>query len=104
MTETYLIFGVSINARLQNAPEVQRVFSEFGCHIRSRIGLHRIYDGSCSPNGLILLEMWGDENACREMKRRLEAFDGVEVQEMRFEHPLETCKTTGICPRAGSRA
>jgi len=99
-TERYLVYGVYIGSRMQNAPEVQRVFSEYGCFIRSRIGLHRIYDGTCSPNGLILLEMWGDERMCAEMKAKLEAFEDVEIQEMRFEHPLETCKTTGVCPRA----
>lgn len=83
----HLIYGVHITERLRHVPTVQNLFSEYGCYIKMRLGLHDVDDRSCSPNGLILLEMYGDETKCRELFDKLNAVEGVEVKEMIFEHP-----------------
>ncbi|NLH18090.1 MAG: hypothetical protein GX455_16055, partial [Phycisphaerae bacterium] len=41
----------------------------------------------CSPNGLLLLEMVGDEKTCMELADKLAVIEGVEVQKMIFDHP-----------------
>ena len=84
--ERHLIFGVHIQRRRQLVPEIQALLTEYGCNIRSRIGLHQVDDNSCSHQGLILLEMFGDQNVCDELKQRLSGLSGVEVQTMVFEH------------------
>jgi hypothetical protein len=83
----HLILGVHITNRVKRAPEVQKVLTEFGCSIKTRLGLHEASATACSPNGLILLEMVGDDKASNRMARKLKAIEGVEVRKMLFAHP-----------------
>jgi hypothetical protein len=83
----HLIFGVHITNRVKRVPEVQKVLTEFGCSIKTRLGLHEAGASVCSPNGLILLEMVGDDKASNRMARKLKAIEGIEVQKMVFAHP-----------------
>jgi hypothetical protein len=82
----HIIFGVHIDDRVREVPDVQRIFTEYGCNIRTRIGLHHVDEKFCSPRGLILLEMFGDEATCHELAAKLNGLEGVEVQKMVFEH------------------
>ena len=83
----HLIFGVHITNRVKRVPDVQKVLTEFGCSIKTRLGLHEASASVCSPNGLILLEMVGDDKASNQMARKLRAIEGIEVQKMIFAHP-----------------
>lgn len=85
--EKHIILGVHITDRIREASEVQKVFTEFGCNIKTRLGLHHVTDDVCSPRGLILLELHGDEAVARAMSDRLSAVEGVQVQTMVFDHP-----------------
>ena len=82
----HIILGVHITDRAIHVPKVQDLFTEYGCSIRTRLGLHEASDRSCSPNGLILLEMAGPEGPVEELIRKLKAIEGVDVQKMVFEH------------------
>jgi len=82
----HIILGVHITGRVQHVPRVQDLFTEYGCSIKTRLGLHEASDNVCSPNGLILLEMAGAETPIFELAHKLEAIEGVEVQRMIFEH------------------
>lgn len=84
--EKHFIMGVHITNRVKRAEEVQKLFTEYGCQIRTRLGLHVADDKICSPNGLILLEMAGDEAKCHELADRLSKMEGIEVQKMIFAH------------------
>jgi hypothetical protein len=86
MEQPHLIFGVHITNRATQVPSVQHLLTEYGCNIKTRIGLHHVDDQVCSPRGLILLEMFGKMATCRELKTKLTALEGVEVQELLFEH------------------
>ena len=86
MEEPHVIYGVHVTNRAAQIPSVQGLLSEYGCNIKTRIGLHHIDENVCSPRGLILLEMFGDPATCRELKTKLASLEGVEVQEMVFEH------------------
>jgi len=86
MTERHLIFGVHVQNRFHGVPSVQKLLTEYGCNIKTRIGLHQVSENLCSHQGLILLEMFGDEATCRELADKLSALEGVEVQKMVFEH------------------
>jgi hypothetical protein len=85
--EKHIILGVHVTDRLKRAAEVQRLFTEYGCNIKTRLGLHEIGAGSCAPSGLVLLEMYGEEAHCLSLGAKLDAIDGVEVQKMVFCHP-----------------
>jgi hypothetical protein len=85
--DKHFILGVHITNRMQKAGEVQKIFSEYGCNIRTRLGLHEASDQVCSPAGVILLELVGEEATCEELAVRVAEIPGVEVKRMLFEHP-----------------
>ena len=87
MLKRHLIYGVHITNRVKHVPTVQNILTQYGCNVKTRLGLHEASDNECSPNGLILLEMVGDDKVCAEMAAKLRAVDGIEVQEMVFGHP-----------------
>ena len=87
MRDKHIIFGIHINDRVREVPDVQKIFTEFGCNIKTRIGLHHVDDKLCSPRGLILLEMFGDRSpGATNWPDKLSTIEGVEVQKMIFEH------------------
>ena len=86
MEEPHVIYGVHVTDRASQVPNVQKLLTEYGCNIKTRLGLHRVDEKVCSPRGLILLEMFGEIAICRELKTKLANMEGVEVQEMIFEH------------------
>jgi len=86
MEEPHLIFGIHVTNRATQAGRIQELLTEYGCNIKTRIGLHHVTANACSPRGLILLEMYGDVATCRGLATRLSALEGVEVKEMFFEH------------------
>jgi hypothetical protein len=75
-----------VSDRLKNAVDVQKVFTEYGCNIKTRIGLHDVDERSCSPSGVVLIEFFGSEDEATAMVARLDAVEGVGVQQMVFRH------------------
>jgi hypothetical protein len=82
----HVILGVHITDRALHVRDAQDLFTEYGCHIKTRLGLHETSDKFCSPNGLILLEMAGPDGPVDELMAKLGAIQGIEVQRMVFEH------------------
>lgn len=79
------VLGVMVTNRVENASQVQKVLTECGCNIKTRIGLHEVDDNVCSPAGLILLELFGDDKAYDEVEGKLKAIKDLQVQKMVFE-------------------
>ena len=86
MTADHVILGVHITDRVHRAAEVQKVFTEHGCNIKTRLGLHEVTDQTCSTGGIVLLELVGEPATLAAMKAKLEAIPGVDVQQMVFAH------------------
>ncbi|HZL64448.1 MAG TPA: hypothetical protein VFD50_05840 [Thermoleophilia bacterium] len=86
MNDHHIILGIHVSDRLKNAVDVQKVFTEYGCNIKTRIGLHDVDERSCSPSGVVLIEFFGSEDEAAAMMARLNAVDGVGVQKMVFHH------------------
>jgi hypothetical protein len=86
MSEKHLILGVHLSDRIKEAVEVQRLFTEFGCDIKTRVGLHDADGRVCGPGGVIILELVGGEESCDKLATRLADIDGVEVQKLIFDH------------------
>ncbi len=82
----HVILGVHVTDRAHHVPGVQAVLTEHAAAIRTRLGLHDAHGGFCSPNGLIVLELIGDESTTHKIIDQLGAIDGVEVRQMVFEH------------------
>ena len=79
---TKTILGVHVAQRTKHTAKVQKILSDFGCSIRTRVGLHEAGDGACSPNGLILLEVVDRAGA---LAAALAKVPGVSVKKMVFE-------------------
>ncbi len=84
--DKHYILGVHVTDRIEKASAVQDVLTKYGCNIKTRIGLHEVDNDYCAPNGLIVLELFGDESICDELRDTLKAVTGIEVQQMIFEH------------------
>jgi len=82
----HLICGIHITERMEHALQVQKVLTEFGSNIKTRLGLHEISDTGGGPNGLVLIEFVGDEDRFNDFAQKLNTIVGVEVKQMVFDH------------------
>lgn len=73
------IIGVRLENRMECAVEFQKVITEYGCEIRTRLGLHPVNGGMCLNYGIILLEVSGEAELLKcELSKRWE------IQTMEF--------------------
>ncbi len=79
-----IILGIHITNRVQRASDVQALFTEYGCNIKTRIGLHNVDDTVCSPSGIVLIEFFGSLDEAQGMVAKVAALEGVDVQTMVF--------------------
>ncbi len=86
MNDDHIILGIHITDRLTEAVKVQQVFTEYGCNIKTHIGLHDVNETSCSPSGVVLIEFFGADDEAAAMVDKLTAIEGVHVQKMVFGH------------------
>ena len=86
MKTDHVILGIHITDRLRNAPAVQKVFTDYGGNIKTRLGLHEVTETSCAGEGVVLLEVIGGNEVRAAMVAKLGAIVGIEVKEMIFSH------------------
>ena len=86
MNDDHIILGIHVSDRLKNAVGVQKVFTEYGCNIKTRIGLHDVDANVCSPSGVVLIEFFRSDAEASAMMARLNVVEGVHVQKMVFGH------------------
>jgi hypothetical protein len=86
MKTDHVILGIHVTDRVRFAGEVQKVFTEYGCNIKTRVGLHEVSENYCAGEGVVLLELVGGPEVRRDMAAKLRAIDGIQVQEMVFSH------------------
>ncbi len=78
----HTIFGVHISQRTENVPAVQALLTKYGCSIRTRLGIHDADSSSCSPSGLLLVDVFGPD--AEEFYAELSQQKGVDLQRMDF--------------------
>lgn len=75
--ETILLIRAS--KRRDNVDSLQKVLTEYGCIIKTRLGLHEA--GSvCSDEGLIILQLTGEAEETEKFERSLKELDGIVFQ------------------------
>jgi hypothetical protein len=80
-----IILGFEQEQRIETATAVQNLLTEYGCHIKTRLGLHQTAEDSCSPKGLILLEMADHvDKEADELEKKLKEIKGIVVKRMEF--------------------
>ena len=82
----HIIVGIHVQDRHGNIPNIQGLLTEYGCSIKTRLGLHEVRDDFCSTAGIILLETAGPREEVDAMVAKLDAIDGIDVQTMVFGH------------------
>ena len=80
------VLGIMITNRVATAPEVQKLLTEYGCNIKTRLGLHEVDEKMCSSTGLLILELFGEDSLCTDLEQKLRAVKGIQVQKMLFEY------------------
>ena len=80
-----IILGVQVTNRVENILDVQKILTEHGCNIKTRLGLHEVTESHCSNVGLLILETYGDEADIRQMESKLKKIKGLTVKKMVFQ-------------------
>jgi hypothetical protein len=77
---------VRVEERTSAAVEVQKLLTEFGCSIRMRLGLHdQGENNTCSPSGVLLLQLCCEAKDAKELEEKLGKIDGVKAQLVNFD-------------------
>lgn len=72
------IMLIRLDHRSQNAEKFQKVLSNYGCGIRTRLGLHEAGPAdSCANDGLIILQLAPGVIDCEAFVTDLQKIDGV---------------------------
>jgi hypothetical protein len=78
----FYIIGLRVNHRTGNAVKLQEVLTKFGCSIRLRVGLHETSEQFCSDDGVIMLQVCGDEASVKSMVDAFNEMEGVTAKMM----------------------
>jgi hypothetical protein len=78
MNKTVLL--ILIDKRKDAAINVQKILTEWGCLIKTRLGIHDGVLDNCSNHGLIILELVGAPDKQKEMTRKLGLLKGVKTE------------------------
>jgi hypothetical protein len=78
MCRTVMI--ILLKQRSASAVKVQELLTEYGCSIRTRLGLHEVEENSCSDEGLIILQLCGSDEHVQELEQKLNALEGVKAK------------------------
>ncbi len=71
---------VLVSMRKNAATTVQKILTEWGCLIKTRLGLHDGVLENCSESGLIFLELAGEKEKHTELTRKLNLVNGVQAK------------------------
>lgn len=85
MKDCSTIMAISQEQRIETATKVQDVLTKYGCYIRVRLGLHDAAIDSCSPSGLILLQLCGNFDQLKTLEQELTAIPSVKVKYMTLD-------------------
>ena len=85
MKNDSVIMAILQEQRVETAIQVQNVLTKYGCNIRVRLGLHDAAIDSCSPSGLILLQLSCDNTVLQEMETELTSIPSVKVKYMTLD-------------------
>ncbi len=73
------IIGISVENRKEESLKLQEILTEYGCLIKTRIGLHQMGEYKCLNYGVVLIEVVDKVN---EIYDRLSQY--WQVQIMKF--------------------
>jgi hypothetical protein len=78
MERTVLL--VSLNDRKQTAVTFQKILTDWGCMVKTRLGIHDGVLNKCSNSGLVILDIVGQKKKLTEMTRKLNLVKGIKAK------------------------
>ncbi len=79
------ILGIYVKRGFKETVTLQGLLSNYGCVIKTRLGLHEVVNEYAEPGGLILLELEGDAQEMYRLENELLKIESLDVQKMRFQ-------------------
>ncbi|MBQ2645307.1 hypothetical protein IJG14_07040 [bacterium] len=79
-----VILGVKTEDRFETAKCIQKILTDYGCFIKTRLGLHNILEDICPKYALMLIEIPRKEKAVL-IEEKLLDISGIEIQRMEFD-------------------
>ena len=79
------ILLVRISKRKDAAVNTQKVLTGWGCIIKTRLGIHDGVLENCSDEGMLILELVGNEEDKSELTRKLSLLKGVTTKRVDLE-------------------
>ncbi|MGE3062364.1 MAG: hypothetical protein AB7T10_01865 [bacterium] len=68
---------ILVNNRSKSAVAMQKLLTEFGCIIKTRLGVHDGVENVCSECGLVMVELSGEDKEAKLLHDKLIAIKGV---------------------------
>jgi len=78
------IMAIKVNGRIAKAPLVQEILTKYGCNIKTRIGFHEVNEDQCSTDGILILQLFGQETEIQAMFDEIGIIDGVTPKIIEF--------------------
>ena len=78
MQKTVLV--MLMRNRRESALRVQKLLTDFGCMVKTRLGIHDGVSDKCSDTGLIILELAGKPKDKATLAAKLNKVPGVKVK------------------------
>jgi len=78
MEKTVLL--VLLSDRKETAVTFQKILTDWGCMVKTRLGIHDGVLDHCSNYGLVVLDIVGEKQKLEEMTRKLNLVKGIKAQ------------------------
>ena len=75
-----ILMVILVDTRKEQAPQVQKILTTWGCLIKTRVGIHDGILENCSNSGLIILELVGEKEKHEQLAGRLNVLPGVKAK------------------------
>ncbi|MCX7880834.1 MAG: hypothetical protein N2517_09270 [Ignavibacteria bacterium] len=79
------ILIILVGNRSEDAPNVQKLLTGWGCFIKTRLGIHNGVLENCAEDGLIICELVGEKEKHEELARKLNLLKSVKAQLVHLE-------------------
>ncbi len=80
MSDNRSVMVILVSKRSKSALDVQKVLTESGGLIKTRLGIHDGAADKTSDSGLIILELVGEQSRHAQLASRLGTLDGVSAK------------------------
>lgn len=78
------ILAIKVDGRTSNAVHVQEILTKFGCNIKTRVGFHEASADLCATDGIIILQLFGEDTVGKTMCAEFDKLNGVSSKIIEF--------------------